>query len=470
MCFQYEVLIIFCSKEYERESQLSQEQYSQDMSHQASQEFSRPGSQEFSRAGPTRQGSVPGWNTTEVQQESVSLLANSQEIGWPVRNVRRTLPRPTDMQQESVSLLANSQELSWQEPRRTLPRPPTWPRIASAGRPSDGAGKRNSQESGSRDASDGSKGQRVARWRLPCSSNKENIGQSAAKERDLRHHLSEISKQVSKLPTSVSRLLEEAVRFLDTSHTSKQNELKQSLETILDLFKEVAASKETEANEKRTADLGRLLQEVSDIIQEESSRVKAIEERQGMLGKEVTGLKEEMIKNFELMERFCQEATESRQKCQEKLELSLQNRKGEGSCLRRAPRPLLVQARAAREEGAAFGRAGRNFPQMQQQQQQGLFTRNMPRPMSGVVAPSNFPPMAAAGERSGIGSSRTSEKVARILPSRTLGTLRPGLVETATATNDFHSLSRATHGVQRQQPVKRKSFDVFSVDSDSDSD
>ena len=175
MCFQYEVLIIFCSKEYERESQLSQEQYSQDMSHQASQEFSRPGSQEFSRAGPTRQGSVPGWNTTEVQQESVSLLANSQEIGWPVRNVRRTLPRPTDMQQESVSLLANSQELSCQEPRRTLPRPPTWPRIASAGRPSDGAGKRNSQEFGSRDAPDGSKGQRVARWRLPCSSNKENI-------------------------------------------------------------------------------------------------------------------------------------------------------------------------------------------------------------------------------------------------------------------------------------------------------
>ena len=111
------MLIIFWLKEYERESQLSQEQFSQDMCQQASQEFSRPGSQEFnragsqefSRAGPTRQGSVPGWNTTEVQQESVSLLANSREIGWPVRNVRRSLPRPPDMQQEPVSLLSNSQ-------------------------------------------------------------------------------------------------------------------------------------------------------------------------------------------------------------------------------------------------------------------------------------------------------------------------------------------------------------------------
>ena len=42
-------------------------------------------------------------------------------------------------------------------------------------------------------------------------------------------------------------LLEEAVRFLDTSHASKQGELKQGLETSLKLLKEVAAGKETEA-------------------------------------------------------------------------------------------------------------------------------------------------------------------------------------------------------------------------------
>ena len=449
----FNILILFCFKEYERESQLSQEQFSQDMYHPPSQTFGRPASQEFTRPGPTiRQGSVPGWTSAEVQQESVSLLDNSQEMGWPMRNVRRTLPRPSDLQQESVSLLANSQELSWQEPpapRRTLPRPPTWPRIATAGRPSNGVGKGNSQDFGSRDASEGSKGPRAARWRLPSSSNKENMGQSAAKERDLRHHLSEISKQVSKLPTSVSRLLEEAVRFLDTSHTSKQGELKQLLETIFNLLKEIAAGKETQANENRTADLSRLLQHVSESIQEDGSRVKGIEERQDMLVKEMTGLKDEMNKNFELMERFCREASESRQKWEE---LSVQNRK----VMRRAPRPFLTQTGA--DQGALFGRAGRNFPQMP-----------MRLPMPAVLPPSNIPPIPSR--------TSASAKVARVLPSTTsstsssrpLRTLRPGLA--ATATSNFNFLSRATHTVQGQamvQPVKKEIFDVFSLDSDSD--
>ena len=409
----------------------------------------------------------------------MSLLDNSQEIGWPGRHVRRTLPRPSDLQQESVSLLANSQELSWQEPpapRRTLPRPPTWPRIATAGRPSNGGGKENRQDCRSRDDPEGSKGPRVARWRLPSSSNKENIGQSAAKEKDLRHHLSEISKQVSKLPTSVSRLLEEAVRFLDSSHASKQGELKQSLETSLNLLKEVVAGKETEANENRTADLSRLLQRVSESIQEEGSRVKGIEERQEVLAKEITGLKDDINRNFQLLERFCREASESRQKWQEQFKLSFQNRKGGvGSVVRRAPRPLLTQAGA--EQGTRFGRTGGNFHQMQQQQQQqqqGLYTGNMAPRMPAIIAPCNIQPVTPAGERSRKGaapiSSRTSAsaKVARVLPSRPLRTLRPGLAATATATaaNNFHSLSRATHSV-KQQPVKREPFGVLSLDSDS---
>ena len=279
-------IAILCFQEYERESQLSQEQFSQDMCHTANQTFVRHASQEFSR---------------QEQQESVSLLDNSQEIGWPVRYVRRTLPRPSDMQQESVSLLANSQELSWQEPpapRTTLPRPPTWPRIATAGRPPNEVGKGNRQGCGSRGDPEGSKGPRAARWRLPSSSNKENIGQSIAKERDLQHHLSEISKQVSKLPTSVSRLLEEAVRFLDTSHAAKEGELKQSLEMSLNLLKEVAAGKETEASENRVADLSRRLQCVSESIQEEGFRVKGFEEKQDVLAKEITGMKDDLNKNF----------------------------------------------------------------------------------------------------------------------------------------------------------------------------
>ena len=177
---------------------------SQDLRRPAGQDFSRSASQEFSRNGSTRQGSLHGWTDAEVQQESVSLLHNSEESCWPAHNTR-ALPIGT-VQQQSVSLLANSQELSWPDPpapRRTLPRPPTWPRITNIGRSSVGIGKGNSQDLKGKDVvgtMEGSKGPRAARWRLPSSFNKENItAQSAAKERDLKQHLSEISKQVPKL-------------------------------------------------------------------------------------------------------------------------------------------------------------------------------------------------------------------------------------------------------------------------------
>ena len=151
--------------------------------------------------------------------------------------------------------------------------------------------------------------------------------------------------------------------------------------------------------------------------------------------------------------------------------------------MRRASRPFLTQAGA--EQGALFGRTGGNFHQMQQQQQ-GLYTGNMAPPMPAIIAPCNIQPVTPAGERSRKGapiSSRTSAsaKVARVLPSRPLRTLRPGL---ATAANNFHSLSRAIHSVKQQpvkrepfgvlslgsdsQPVKREPFDVFDLDSDSD--
>ena len=95
------------------------------------------------------------------------------------------------------------------------------------GRPAVGVGKNNNQGIGkSREANAQEGNQSAARWRLPTpTSNKENAGQSAAKERDLRHHLSEVSKQVSKMPTRISKLLEEAVRFLDSSQASKQGTL-----------------------------------------------------------------------------------------------------------------------------------------------------------------------------------------------------------------------------------------------------
>ena len=187
--------------------------------------------------------------------------------------------------------------------------------------------------------------------------------------------------------------------------------------------------------------------------------------------KNVVLKKDEMKKNFEQMERFCQEASESRQKWQE--QLSAQSRKGGGSSvLRRAPRPLLTQT------GAVFGSTGGNFPRMLQQQQQGLFTGNMHLPRPAVLAPFNIPPVVPTPERvqkcSPISiSSRTSasSKVARVLPSRPLRSLLPGPAATVTANSNFNSFARESHSVHGQamvQPVKREIFDVFSLDSDSD--
>merc|ERR1712029_460321 len=117
-----------------------------------------------------------------------------------------------------------------------------------------------------------------------------------------------------------------------------------------------------------------------------------------------------------------------------------------------------------------------------QQQKEGLAKGYMLLPRPRVIPPPNIPPAACGGSRQGASiSSRTSTslKVARILPSRPLRTLRPGLSATSNATRNFHSLSRATHSVssssthhsgQQQQAtmqhVKREPFDVFSLDSD----
>ena len=120
------------------------------------------------------------------------------------------------------------------------------------------------------------------------------------------------------MPTSVSRLLEEAVRFLDTSQTSKQGDVKESLENILGTLKEVAAQRETGAEGERISELRQLLEQVGGNIREEGSRVQGLEEKQNMLVMEVKGLGDDIKRNFERMEKFCQEESQSRQKWQQK--------------------------------------------------------------------------------------------------------------------------------------------------------
>ena len=83
--------VISLFKEYERESQLSQEQFSQDMCNPTSQTFSRPASQDLSRLGFSRQGSVPGWTTTDIQQESVTEVNISPKINISSRTPKMAL-------------------------------------------------------------------------------------------------------------------------------------------------------------------------------------------------------------------------------------------------------------------------------------------------------------------------------------------------------------------------------------------
>ena len=259
-------------------------------------------------------------------------------------------------------------------------------------------------------------------------------------------------KQVSKLPTSVSRLLEEAVRFLDTSNASKQGDVKESLENILGTLKEVAAQRETGAEGERISELRQLLEQVCGNIREEGSRVQGLEEKQNMLVMEVKGLGDDIRRNFERMEKFCQEELESRQKWQQKYELSAQNRvEGGSSVLRRLSRPSLIPTGAGSEQGAVSGRIG------------GKQQANLPR--TGVVAKTYIQP-AVSSIRGGQ-TCRTSAppKVARFFPR---GTVLAGFPSTAANV----SQPRATHSVLQQQAqcAKRKSFDVFEFDSDSDSD
>ena len=127
---------------------------------------------------------------------------------------------------------------------------------------------------------------------------------SATKERDLRHHLSEVSKQVSKMPTSISKLLEEAVRFLDSSQASKQGTLKERLDKILDTLKELTDGKGGDERDNLIAEQVQSLQLVSESLQKEGERVRGIEEKQEVLTKELVGLKDEMKKNTNALERL----------------------------------------------------------------------------------------------------------------------------------------------------------------------
>ena len=103
------------------------------------------------------------------------------------------------------------------------------------------------------------------------------------------------------MPTRISKLLEEAVRFLDSSQASKQGTLKDSLDKILDSLKELTDGKGGDEGDNMVAEQVQSLKLATEIIQKEGERVRSIEEKQEILTKELVGLKDEMKKNSEAL-------------------------------------------------------------------------------------------------------------------------------------------------------------------------
>ena len=111
--------------------------------------------------------------------------------------------------------------------RRTLPRPPTWPSLPR----------------------ERSVGQRTnTRWKFSRGNVEMDESSSAAagRERDLRHHLSVISSQVTKLPAHVSKLLEEAVRFLVIGQDQRKEVIQDKIVDVGSAIEEIEKTKRCE--------------------------------------------------------------------------------------------------------------------------------------------------------------------------------------------------------------------------------
>ena len=168
--------------------------------------------------------------------------------------------------QESRSLLSQGDSgyssQAWAPPpRRTLPRPPTFPRVRSSQElgglpmgarnlrtraPSQEVGARQlarvpSQEVGARQLARAPSQEVGARWRLPTAPREEE--QVQGRERDLRHHLSTITREVAGLPTAVSRLLEEAVCHLAAGQEQGLGQLRGELGTAASILQEAAGAR-----------------------------------------------------------------------------------------------------------------------------------------------------------------------------------------------------------------------------------
>ena len=168
------------------------------------------------------------------------------------------------------------------------------------------------------------------------------------------------------------------------------------------------------------------------VFRKEGQRVRSIEEKQEVLTKELVGLKDEMKKNTNALERLCQQKdTESRQREDQAID------RRRTAAMRKTSRPLLLN------------RAGGGIPH---QQEQGLTPAPLILPRPSVFAqgsnPSPKPIFLRSRNNASISSgSSVPSKVARVLPSRPMRSQHLGGRGSSLATsNTNHAL---------QQPLKQ---------------
>ena len=178
------------------------------------------------------------------------------------------------------------------------------------------------------------------------------------------------------------------------------------------------------------------------------------------------GLKDEMKKNLEVLERLCQQKdVESRQQVDQAID------RRRVAAMRRTSRPLLLShsGRGGTDQlsvGNALGNQIRN-------RHQNSIPSSMILPRPGVFPPGKDPSSSKsifAGARtqsSNSGRSLLPSKVACVLPSRPRHSLHLDVRGTPSARDVFQPTSNVNQTLQ--QSSRKEAFDVFALDTDSDS-
>ena len=125
--------------------------------------------------------------------------------------------------------------------------------------------------------------------------------------------------QVSKLPTSLSRLLEESARYLEGGHARGQQQLNQRIEKVLEGLKESRSAKEEEgrSSKEQLDRLQQVVEEISRQVEVQAVVTGKVELVQNRLVTEVGELRREVGRSGEQGARLQEELGKKERRLQE---------------------------------------------------------------------------------------------------------------------------------------------------------